>query len=265
VPLAPVRDLKVGLLSALRPGREALAEAAAQDCRLVVLPELPFHRWFPALAEVDRHDQDPSCLEAQADLARASGLWLLGGNLEDRRNAAYLWDPQGQVRLRYEKLHLPHEPGFWEDHHYDPGSQPPRVFDGLGFPLGVQICSDIQRPFGSMFLRHQGASAILVPRATESSTYARWRLVMQAMARVTACYVLSVNRPGPELGVALGGPSLAVGPDGEVLAESQDPLLCVTLEHAAVVRARGQYPGYLAVAHEVYAAAWSESLHFGNP
>lgn len=257
--LAPARDLRVGLACALRPGLEVLQQAAAQGCRLVVLPELPFHRWCPAFRERDPQDEDNGRAAAQAQLARQSGLWLLGGSLENRRNTAYLWNPQGEVDLRYEKMHLPQEPGFWEADHYDPGSQPPGVSDGMGFPLGIQVCSDIQRPFGSMFLRHQGAAAILVPRATDRGTFANWRLVMQAMARMTACYVLSVNRPGPEFGVPLGGPSLVVGPDGQVLAEAEQPLTCVTLEHEAVVRARSEYPGYLAVPSSVYAAAWAHS------
>lgn len=255
-PLAAYQDLTVCLVSAVSPSLELLAQA--KGARLAVLPELPFQRWCPAFEERDDADEDDrgSRARQQAELARKSGLWLLGGAIRNRRNLACLWDDAGTARLTYEKIHLPQEPGFWEANHYDPGQQPPRVCDDLGFPLGIQICSDIQRPFGSMFLRHQGAGAILVPRATERGTFSRWRLVMQAMARMSACYVLSVNRPGPEFGVPLGGPSLVVGPDGEVLAESEETLTFVTLRHAEVVRARADYPGYLEVPAQVYAAAW---------
>lgn len=260
-PLPAYRDLTICLASAVDASLDLLGQVREQGAQLVVLPELPFQRWCPAFADPDPQDEDHdgARAERQGRLAAASGLWLLGGTIRDRRNRACLWDDQGRPRLTYDKVHLPLEPGFWEARHYQPGQEPPRVCDEPGFPLGVQICSDIQRPFGSMFLRHQGAGAILVPRATERSTFARWRLVMQAMARVSGCYVLSVNRPHPEFEVPLGGPSLVVGPDGEVLQESEETLTYATLRHAEVVRARAEYPGYLEVPADTYARAWASA------
>lgn len=256
--LTPLRDLTVALHRGIRPSAQELRAAEAD---LVVLPELPWHRWCPAQPERDPQDEDLGRADEQAQAARASGKWLLGGSLLGRRNTALLYNPEGELKLRYEKVHLPQEPGFWEANHYDPGQQGPRVCDALGFPLGVQLCSDIQRPFGSMFLRAQGAAAILLPRATERGTYQNWRLVMQAMARVSGCYLLSVNRPDLDE-PPIGGPSVVIGPDGEVLAESTDPWLTWTLKHDEIVKARAEYPGYLAVPHELYAREWQ---HFCNP
>lgn len=73
----------------------------------------------------------------------------------------------------------------------------------------------------------------------------------------SATYVLSVNRPAPEQGVPLGGPSIAVGPDGDVLVESTDAVVVVPLQRAAIDAARVRYPGYLAIRSDLYAAAWS--------
>ncbi|MFN8613146.1 MAG: DUF952 domain-containing protein [Vulcanimicrobiota bacterium] len=250
--LTPLRDLTVALHRAIRPEADSLRQVQAD---LVVLPELPWHRWCPAQPDRDPQDEDLGRADEQARVARESGKWLLGGSLLGRRNTALLYNPQGELKLRYEKIHLPQEPGFWEANHYDPGQEGPRVCDDPGFPLGVQLCSDIQRPFGSMFLRAQGAAAILLPRATERGTYQNWRLVMQAMARVSGCYLLSVNRPDQE-DPPIGGPSLVVGPDGQVLAESEAPWLTFTLKHEEIVKARADYPGYLDLPHQVYARAW---------
>ncbi len=252
-PLTPLHDLRVALHRGIRPTADDLREVQAD---LVVLPELPWHRWCPAQPERDPQDEDLGRAEQQAQVARDSGKWLLSGSLLNRRNTALLYSPQGELKLRYEKVHLPQEPGFWEANHYDPGEKGPGVCDDLGFPLGVQLCSDIQRPFGSMFLRAQGAAAILLPRATERGTYKNWRLVMQAMARLSGCYLLSVNRPDLD-DPPIGGPSVVIGPDGEVLAESSDPWLIFTLRHDEIVKARAEYPGYLDVPHQLYAQAWS--------
>jgi predicted amidohydrolase len=158
----------------------------------------------------------------------------------------------------YEKLHLPDEPGFWEPAHYDPGSEAPRRIDAFGLPLGVQVCSDTNRPQGTQLLAAQGAAAVLIPRSTEEKTYQRWKVVFRANALTNACYVLSVNRPAPEQGVLIGGPSVAVDPAANVMVETTDTLALVTLDAETVRRARVAYPGYLPTRASLYADAWRE-------
>jgi len=67
-----------------------------------------------------------------------------------------------------------------------------------------------------------------------------------------------VTRPHPEKGVLIGGPSVAVDPNGEVLVETTDTLSIVTLSASVVADARQAYPGYLPVRARLYAEAWSE-------
>jgi len=171
---------------------------------------------------------------------------------------ALVFDRGGNLRATYEKLHLPEEPGFWETSHYQPGTEAPHRIDGFGMPIGVQICSDANRPEGTHLLAAQGVEAVLIPRATESATYQRWRLVFRANALTSACYVLSVNRPDTEAGVLIGGPSIAVDPNAQVLLETNDPIGIVTLESAVIARARVAYPGYLPVRADLYADAWAD-------
>ena len=133
-----------------------------------------------------------------------------------------------------------------------------RRCDALAMPVGVQLCSDVNRPEGCHILGALGVEVILAPRATERATFDRWELLFRANAMTSCCYILSVNRPGPEHGVPLGGPSLAVAPDGEVIARSDDALTVVSVSSEHVARCRTQYPGYLTEAAEVYAAGWSE-------
>src|SRR5207249_7365128 len=111
----------------------------------------------------------------------------------------------------YRKLHLPEEEGFWETSHYDPGDRPPSVIHGLPLPIGIQICSDVNRPEGSHLLGALGAELIVCPRATEAATFARWKTVLTANAITSCTYVISVPRPQPEFGVPLGGPSFRAG------------------------------------------------------
>jgi N-carbamoylputrescine amidase len=174
-----------------------------------------------------------------------------------RFNRALLFDSRGDLVASHDKLHLPSEENFWESDHYEQGDDTARPIEGFGLLLGIQICSDLNRPEGSHLLGALGAEVILSPRATPRASYARWLLVGQANAITSAAYVVSINRP-TEPGLPIGGGSFVVAPDGEVLLESADPVSVIELKHEAVADARRDYPGYLAVRSELYAEAWSK-------
>ena len=103
-----------------------------------------------------------------------------------------------------------------------------------------------------------GVVAMINPRATEEATFQRWKTVWRANALTSCCYVLSVNRPHPEQGVLIGGPSVAIDPRGEVLVETTDTVALVTLDEDVVAQARKGYPGYLPVRARLYADAWAD-------
>jgi len=250
-----------------------LEEARRGGAELALLPELPLQRWIPATRQ--RRDEDAEepggpIHRLLADAARGASIGVLGGAIvrdpaSGRRfNRALLFDAGGRLVERYDKLHIPREEGFWEREHYEPGDDPPRRVDVFGLPLGLQICSDLQRPQGTWLLGAAGAAAVLAPRATPPGSFARWRRVIRADALLAAAYVLSTNRPAPEQGVEIGGPSIAVGPDGEPLVESTDPVAWVTLERAKVLAARAAYPGYLDVRAGLYARAWGDVAYRGG-
>ena len=82
--------------------------------------------------------------------------------------------------------------------------------------------------------------------------------MFRASALTSAAYVLSVNRPYPEKGVLLGGPSVAIDPNGFALVETTDRLALVTLESSVIAKARVDYPGYLPIRADLYADAWED-------
>jgi len=246
--------------------KQRLAEAAELGADLAVLPEIPLNAWSPATKGLRADDAEPMGgprTTAQAEAAAEARIGLIGGIIhraEDgrRTSRALAFDATGTIVATYEKLHLPEEEGFWETSHYEPGDEPPRRIDAFGIPIGIQLCSDVNRPEGTHLLGAQGAVATFSPRATEEATYQRWKTVFIANAMTSCCYVVSVNRPYPENGVQIGGPSVAIGPRGEVLAETTDRMAIVTLDMDAVREARRRYPGYLPVRAEIYARGWSD-------
>lgn len=247
--------------------RERLAQAADRGADLAVLPELPLNPWSPGTKEPRDDDAEPMGgprMTAQAEAAAEAGIGLVGGIIHRdeqtgrRTSRALIFDRGGELQATFEKLHLPEEPGFWETSHYEPGDAAAQRIDAFGVPLGVQLCSDNNRPEGTHLLAAQGAVAVLIPRATEEATYQRWKIVFRANALTSCCYVLSVTRPDPEQGALIGGPSIAVDPSANVMLETTDSLALVTLDAAAVRTAKEKYPGYLPVRARLYADAWSD-------
>jgi len=246
--------------------KQRLAEASDRGADLAVLPEIPLNRWRPATKDAvddDAEAMDGPRTRAMREAAAEADIGLVGGIIhraEDgrRTSRALVFDRAGELRATYEKLHLPEEPGFWETSHYEPGSRAPIAIDTFGVPIGVQICSDTNRPEGTHLLGAQGAVAVVNPRASEEKTYQRWKTVWRANALTSCCYVLSVNRPDPEDGVLIGGASVCFDPNGDLLVETTDTLALVTVEAKVVTDARRAYPGYLPLRARLYADAWAE-------
>ena len=243
-----------------------LEQARELGADLVLLPELPLNPWSPAKREPRKEDAEPPKGERHrllSQAARKAGIGLLGGAIVrdpdsgKLYNTALLFQSDGELAASYRKMHPAWEEGFWERNHFEPGDRPPSPIEGFPLVLGIQICSDVQRPEGCHILGAAGVEAILAPRATHRHTWERWKTVYLADAITSATHILTVNRPGPELDGSMGGPSLAVGPDGEVLCETMDPVAVVTLKRSAVVQARKDYPGYLAIRSDLYARGWS--------
>lgn len=246
--------------------RDRLTEARQRGAELAVLPELPLNPWSPATKtrrDDDAEPQDGPRQQTQRQIAADVGIGLIGGAIVTdpdtgrRFNTALAINADGELLATWRKSHIPEEPGFWETSHYDGGLAFPTPMHGFGLPVGIQICSDINRPEGTHLLGAAGALAVFNPRATELATYDRWRVVFRANALTSAVYVLSVNRPAPEQDVLIGGPSIVVAPDGAVICETTETIALATIERKKVDAARIAYPGYLPVRADVYAAGWS--------
>jgi N-carbamoylputrescine amidase len=242
-----------------------LAEAKAGGADLVCLPETPSLPWAPCSRTANPDHAEPiggpRCT-MQANAAQAAGIALVGGGIctdEDgnRFNTALCFDATGTLVMQYRKMHIPDEEGFWEADHYGSGQEAPMPCVLGGMTIGIQICSDNNRPFGCQHLAVHGCAVILNPRATEAGTLDTWMTIWKANALTTGCWILSVNRPGPEGGTPIDGPSIAVSPSGEVVLETEDALAMVDIDLDAVADARRNYPAYLAVPTDCYARAWA--------
>lgn len=212
---------------------ELVASAARQGAKLVVLPE-----YFCLMG---RSDTDKVAIrevagegpiqQALSDMAKKHGIWLLGGTIPlecpepDRVfNTSLLFDPQGKVAARYDKIHLFGFSGvgetYCESNTIRPGQLPVKVDIGLA-ELAFGICYDLRFP--ELFRALAPFDIMILPAAFTATTgEAHWETLMRARAIENQCYVIASAQGGVhENGRKTHGQSMIIDPWGRVLA-SQD-------------------------------------------
>src|SRR5262245_35682352 len=140
-------DPKVNLSRSLR----RIREAAKRGARVVCLQELFNTKYFPADEKVDvGHLAQPIPGEATAALsktARELGVVVIAPIFEvtaDSRyfNSAAVIDCDGELLGTYRKLHIPHDPFFYEQSYFAPGDLGYQVFKTRYLTFAVLICYD---------------------------------------------------------------------------------------------------------------------------
>ncbi|MDF0489490.1 carbon-nitrogen hydrolase family protein [Sphingomonas sp. H39-1-10] len=212
---------------------DAVADAAAGGAAMLFTPEMSGlvdqnrARARPHL----RAEGDDGVLAATRAAAREHKLWVHLGSLavdgEDGRlaNRAFVIDDQGEIRARYDKLHLfdvdlPSGESWRESASYAPGEGAVVVGTPAG-QLGLAICYDLR--FADLFraLSNAGATVLAIPAAfTRPTGAAHWHILQRARAIESAAYVISAAQTGThEDGRATYGHSLVVDPWGTVLLD----------------------------------------------
>ena len=197
-----------------------------------------------------------SGLSGFTDLARELDVWLLGGTLsvkldEDRvANRSYLLDPSGELRARYDKIHmfdvdLEDGESYRESATYRPGEASSLVETPWG-KLGMTVCYDLRFPHLYRDLAKAGAVLLSVPSAfTRPTGRAHWEILLRARAIENGAFVFAPAQCGEHpRGRLTYGHSMIIDPWGEILAEAgEEPgYIVADLEMAKVAEARRSLP-----------------------
>ncbi|HEU4973621.1 MAG TPA: nitrilase-related carbon-nitrogen hydrolase [Baekduia sp.] len=214
----------------------AIAAAAAQGARVVVLPELAssgyvFRDAGEALALAE--PADGPTVSAWAALAAEHDLVVVGGFCERDpegrlRNSAVLIDGARGVRAVYRKVHL------WDAEKliFEPGDQPPPVVETPVGRIAVMVCYDLELPEWVRLAALAGADLLCVPvnwPAMPLSAGPRPAgerpgevIRAQAFAGVNRMFIAVAGRVGAERGVDWVGGTVIVDADGHPLAGPSD-------------------------------------------
>lgn len=212
---------------------EAVAEAARGGAAMLFTPEMSglIDQDRKRSAPHRRAEGDDLVLAATRAAARQHKIWVHLGSLavlgDDGRlaNRAFVIDDQGEIRARYDKLHLfdvdlPSGESWRESAAYAPGSGAV-VVDTPAGELGLAICYDLR--FADLFraLSNAGATVLAIPAAfTRPTGAAHWHILQRARAIESAAYVVSAAQTGTHQdGRATYGHSLVIDPWGTVLLD----------------------------------------------
>ncbi|MFA5968392.1 MAG: carbon-nitrogen hydrolase family protein [Sphingomonas sp.] len=178
-----------------------------------------------------RSEQEDICLAAVREAAAKAGIWVHLGSLALKRpdgrfnNRGFVIDAAGEIRARYDKLHLfdvdlPTGESWRESAVYAPGEGATVVETPAGM-LGPTICYDLR--FADLYraLSDAGATVLAVPAAfTRPTGAAHWHTLLRARAIEAGAYVVAAAQTGEhEDGRATYGHSLVIDPWGEVLLD----------------------------------------------
>lgn len=233
-----------------------LAAAAGDGARLIVLPEM-----FNVLgdAEVLRagaESLDGPSLRWAGEQARRHGVWLVAGSIMERVadetrlfNTSCLFDPQGEPRAVYRKIHLfdcdVAGASYHESATVMPGCDLVRA-EADGVSLGLSICYDLRFPELFRLLALGGARSIALASAfTERTGRDHWEVLVRARAIENQVFLIAANQVGASTSkLRWFGRSMIVDPWGLVLAQAPDREcnIIADLDFAEQDRMRAQLP-----------------------
>lgn len=214
--------------------------------------------------EVLSHQKDDPVLAGLQAKAKAAHKWCLIGSLAlktddpDGRfaNRSFLITPDGEIAAWYDKVHMfdvtvSETETYRESDGYRPGDRV-ALADTPFANVGLTVCYDIRFPALYRILAQAGAEIITVPSAFSPVTgAAHWETLLRARAIETGSIVLAPAQTGAHTmtrGRARStyGHSLAIGPWGEILADSctEPGVIYVDLPLDAVKEARSRIPSW---------------------
>jgi predicted amidohydrolase len=216
---------------------DAIARAADGGAEMLFTPEMSglLDRDTQRARKNLRGEGEDIVLSACREAAKRLGIWLHLGSLavllDDGKvaNRAFVIDREGEVRARYDKIHLfdvdlPTGESWRESATYSAGTDVALINGTPVGKLGLTICYDLRFPMLFARLAEADADVIAVPAAfTVPTGRAHWHVLLRARAIEAGLFVVAAAQVGHHQdGRNTFGHSLVVDPWGEVLLDMGD-------------------------------------------
>ncbi len=223
-------------------------EAARKGAKIICLQELYRTRYFPQeekkdVAEIAETIPGEST-ELFSYLAKELGVVIIAPVFEnaggDFYNSAVVIDADGKLLDTYRKIHVPHDPLFYEKNYFKPGNLGYKVYRTRYATFSVLICYDQWFPEAARIAALKGADILFYPTAIgwikdkpEEEWREAWENIQRAHAIANGVHVASVNRVGEEVELNFWGSSFVCDSFGKVLkraCEDKEEILIINLD-----------------------------------
>ena len=271
-----IHSLKVGLVqhsntedldSNIKKSSQGIIQAAAENAQLIILQELHRSLYFCQTEDVSLFNLAETIpghsTQILGKLAQELGVVIVASLFEKRatglyHNTAVVLDKDGKIAGKYRKMHIPHDPGFYEKFYFTPGDLGFEPIDTSVGLLGVMVCWDQWFPEAARLMAMKGAQILIYPTAIgwdprdnkneRIKQKEAWIIAQRAHAISNGIPVISCNRVGYEAntskkteGIIFWGNSFIAGPQGEILAHASEDreevvMAMIDLQHSETVR-----------------------------
>ena len=196
----------------------AITETPSEPVIAEALPGGPTHEFAAELAQSFSIPVHASLYEAAPD----GGLGF---------NTAIVVAPDGSLKARTRKLHIPVTVGYYEDRYFRPGDTGHPVVELAGARFGFPTCWDQWFPEVARAYSRAGAEVLIYPTAIGSEpdhpgfdTQPLWEHVIRGNGITNGTFMVAVNRIGTETAgdtsITFYGSSFISDPYGRVLVQA---------------------------------------------
>jgi predicted amidohydrolase len=216
-----------------------IKRAAKKGAEIVCLQELFASRYF-AQTKDDKFFEVAEPVPGRlsrflAECASLNGVLLIGGSIYERAedlkfyNTTLIYDAKGRLAGKYRKMHIPHDPKYYEQYYFTPGDLGYVQVKSDKAVVAPLICYDQWFPEAARVNTIQGAQIIFYPtaigwfkelRRDEPFSAKRWEHAMRSHASLNGVFTAAVNRVGREGDLRFWGGSFIADPFGEVVARA---------------------------------------------
>jgi len=236
---------------------EAFIKAAAKKgAEVVCLQELFAQQYFAQTKDkkfFESAQRVPGPISRfLSNCASANRIVLIGGSIYERGadaklyNTALIYGAEGKLLGKYRKMHIPHDPNYYEQFYFTPGNRGYLHVDTGKAVIAPLICYDQWYPEAARINAMKGTEVIFYPTAIgwfkelkrdEPFSARRWEAAMRGHASLNGIFVAAVNRVGQEGDLRFWGGSFVADPFGEVIARassSKEEVLTATMDLARI-------------------------------
>jgi agmatine deiminase len=210
-----------------------IAEAAKKGAKIIALQELFQTPYFPQWEKMQKDDfaetLEGYTVSEMKKTAKKFGITLVVPIYEKKGskyfNTAIIINKEGKLLGQYHKVHIPHDPGFYEKEYFEHSTEGYKIFTVDRVKFAVLICYDQWFPEAARMARLQGAEIIFYPTAIAdiigykhpNDWHDAWETSMRGHAIANSVVVAAINRTGVEGRSRFWGQSFIADAWGKIL------------------------------------------------